>query len=294
MIASLRNREAQAGLLFAAVPMLLFVAFYAFPLVWAVWISLFNYGLFGPDEFVGTGNYVWLLKDPYLHKAMYNTVKYTAFVVPAQMVLGLSLAMIVNQGLRGERFFRAAFYFPCVASSAAITMIAMFILSPGDSGLLNRMLGLLHLPQPNWLSDSTTALPAIMGLNVWTASGAMMLFYLAALQTIPTDLYEAAEVEGATPWQKFRKITFPLLRPANYFVAVISTIGCMKVFDQAFIVSGGTGGPNYSTMTVALYIYRLAFSDVAFGYAAAVGMGLFAVIFMITLLQKRFFPEEAA
>lgn len=286
-----KRSEARAGLLFAGVPMIVFGAFFVFPLLYAIYISLFNYGLWGPEQFVGLGNYEWILKDQYLHRAILNTVMYTAIVVPAQMALGLTLAMIVNQKLRGRKFFRAAFYFPAVASSAAVTMIAMYVLSPGDSGLVNRMLGAVGLPQPAWLADSHTALPAIMGLNIWTSSGVMMLFYLAALQNIPTDLYEAADVEGASRWQQLRSITLPLLRPAHFFVAAMSVIGCMKVFDQAFIVSKGTGGPNYSTMTVVLYIYRLAFSDVSVGYASAVGVALFALIFAITLAQKRLFRD---
>jgi ABC-type sugar transport system permease subunit len=295
MIGLLRNRfdgEARAGLAFVSVPMALFSVFFVFPLAYALYMSVFNYGLDGPDEFVGLGNYTWLLKDPYLHKALWNTLRYTLVVVPVQMALGLSLALIVNQSIPGQKFFRSAFYFPSVTSSAAVTMIALFVLSPGDAGLLNRMLGFVGLPQPNWFGDSSTALPAIMGLNAWTTAGTMMLFYLAALQAIPNDLYEASSLDGASSWKAFWKITFPMLRSGHYFVAMVSIIGCMKVFDQAFIVSNGTGGPNYSTMTIVLYIYRVAFNDVSFGYASAIGVALFALLFSLTIVQKRFFAEE--
>lgn len=285
--------ERLAGLAFVALPMLFFAVFYVFPLVQALWMSLFNWDLQGRGDFVGAGNYAWFLRDEYLWKAVGNTLRYTIVVVPLQMALGLSLALIVSQKVLGQRFFRSAFYFPSVTSSAAVTMIALYVLSPGDSGLLNRLLGGVGLPQPDWFADSSTALPAIMGLSVWTTSGTMMLFYLAALQNIPTDVYEAAEIEGSSAWQTFWRITFPLLKPGHYFVAVVSIIGCMKVFDQAFIVSGGTGGPNYSTMTVVLYIYRVAFSDVSLGYASAIGVALFAVIFALTLVQKRWFDDDA-
>jgi multiple sugar transport system permease protein len=128
-----------------------------------------------------------------------------------------------------------------------------------------------------------------VGLNAWTTSATMMLFYLAALQAIPTDVYEAAAIDGAKTWRTFWKITFPLLKPGHFFVAVVSIIGAMQIFDQAFIVSGGNGGPAYSTMTAVLYLYRTAIADVNFGYAAAIGVVLFSVIFLVTLLQRFLF-----
>ena len=130
-----------------------------------------------------------------------------------------------------------------------------------------------------------------MGLNVWTTSGTMMLFYLAALQAIPTDVYEAAAIDGAGAWRTFWKITFPLLKPGHFFVAVVSVIGALKVFDQAFIVSGGAGGPNYSTLTAVLYLYQTAIQDVDFGYAAAIGVALFVLIFTLTLIQRLLFGK---
>lgn len=291
MIRDRLDSEARAGMAFAAVPAVLFGAFFVFPLIWSVWISTFNWGLFGPDEFVGLGNYAWLAKDPYLHKAIVNTVLFTVLVVPAQMALGLALAMLVNQGWKGESLMRAAFYFPAVASSAAVTMIAMYLLSPGDAGVVNKILGFFHLPQPAWLADASTALVSLMGIAVWTGAGPVMLFYLAALKSVDTDMYEAADVEGATSWEKFRNITLPVLRPTHFFIGVLCTIGTMKIFDQAFIVSDGTGGPNYSTMTIVLYIYRLAFADTAFGYAAAVGVAFFVFVFLLAMVQRRLFDQ---
>ena len=134
-----------------------------------------------------------------------------------------------------------------------------------------------------------------MALNAWTTSGTIMLFYLAGLQAIPTDVYEAAAIDSAGRWRMFWKITFPLLKPSHFFVAVVSVIGALKVFDQAFIVSNGTGGPSYSTLTGVLYLYRTAFADIRFGYAAAIGVALFAIIFTITLVQRLLFgrPETA-
>ena len=130
-----------------------------------------------------------------------------------------------------------------------------------------------------------------MGLNVWTTSATVMLFYLAALQSIPTDVYEASAIDGAGRWRTFSKITFPLLKPGHFFVAVVSIVGCLKVFDQPYIVSGGTGGPAYSTLSVVLYLYQTAFQNIEFGYAAAMGVALFAVILTLTVIQRLLFGK---
>ena len=280
-----RLREALVGYGFVAVPMGVFVLFFIYPLFYALYISRYDWGVFGKIETLGLENYRTLIHDDLFWKALKNTLMYTAVVVPLQMALGLSVAVIVNVGIRGRTFFRSAFYFPSLASSAAITAIAIYILSA--DGLLNAIIG----GQRPWFGDSDTALWAIAGLNAWTTSGTMMLFYLAALQSIPTDVYEAAAIDGAGVWRTFWKITFPLLKPAHFFVAVVSIIGAMKMFDQAFIASGGSGGPNYSTVTVVLYLYQTAIKDVNFGYAAAIGTALFVLIFALTLIQRLLFGK---
>jgi multiple sugar transport system permease protein len=286
---SAKLKEALTGYGFVLVPMGYFLVFFIFPIGYAVYISFYDWGVLGKIEPVGLDNYRLLLEDELFRRALKNVVYYTVVVVPCQMALGLFLAVIVNNALRFRAFFRAAYYFPALASSAAITAIAIYLLSA--DGLVNQVLG---TDQP-WLGDSDTALESIMALNIWTTSGTIMLFYLASLQSIPTDVYEAAAIDGAGPWRTFRKITFPLLRPAHFFVLVLSVIGCLKVFDQAYIVSGGAGGPNYSTLTPVLYLYQVAIQDVDFGYAAALGVALFLIIFTATLLQRLLFgrPEIA-
>jgi multiple sugar transport system permease protein len=212
-------------------------------------------------------------------------------VVPTQMALGLVLALAVNARIRGRTFFRAAYYFPSLTSSAAITAVAIYILN--SNGVLNSILSKIKGEEVNtpWFGQSGTALESIMGLNVWTTSGTMMLFYLATLQSIPTDVYEAAAIDGASRWRIFWRITFPLLKPGHFFVAVLSIIGCLKIFDQAFIVSGGKGGPAYSTETAVLYLYQTAINDQYWGYAAALGVVLFLIIFVITLAQRLLFGK---
>lgn len=282
-------REALVGYAFVVLPLASFLIFSFYPLGYAFYISYFDWGPLGKIESLGFENYRELLRDDLFHRALENTLRYTAIVVPAQMALGLTMAVVVNQALRFRTFFRAAFYFPSLASSAAITAIAIYILSA--DGLLNSAIGGVRGEDYGhpWFGHSSTALESIMGLNIWTTSGTMMLFYLAALQAIPTDVYEAAAIDGAGAWRTFWRITFPLLKPGHFFVAVVSVIGSLQVFDQAFIASGGGGGPNYSTMTVVLYLYNTAINDVLFGYAAAVGVVLFGIIFVFTLIQRLLF-----
>jgi multiple sugar transport system permease protein len=284
-VRSAKLREALVGYGFVIAPMAVFLVFFIFPIAYAVYISFFDWGVLGKIESVGLDNYRILRDDDIFWRAVKNTLYYTVGTVPVQMALGLFLAVIVNGALRGRTFFRAAFYFPSLASSAAITAIAIYILNA--DGLLNAVLG----SNQAWFGDSDTALESIMGLNAWTTSGTIMLFYLASLQSIPTDVYEAAAIDGAGAWRTFWKITFPLLKPGHFFVAVLSVIGCLKVFDQAFIVSGGAGGPNYSTLTAVLYLYQTAIQDVDFGYAAAVGVALFVLIFTVTLIQRLLFGK---
>ena len=276
-------RETLVGYGFVLVPMGLFALFFIYPMVYAVYISRYDWSVYGKIDFLGWKNYSALWHDPIFRRAIRNTLEYTAWVVPLQMALGLSMAVVVNQKIRARAFFRSAFYFPSIASSAAVTSLALYILS--SDGLLNKILGAVGLPQPTWFYDTSTALPAITGLNAWTTSGTMMLFYLASLQAIPTDVYEAAAIDGAGAWRTFWRITFPLLKPGHFFVAVVSIIGAMKVFDQNYIVSKGTGGPAYSTESVVLYLYQTAIRDIHFGLAAAMGVVLFVVIFLFTLLQ---------
>jgi ABC-type sugar transport system permease subunit len=277
-----RTRESLWGYAFVLVPMAVFGVFFIYPFGYAIYISFYKWGILGKDptnRAASLHNYHAVLHDPVFHTAIKNMLEYTVGVVPLEMALGLSMALIVNASIRGKAFFRAAFYFPSIASSVAITTIAIYLLN--SDGLLNRLIG-SHTP---WFTTASSAIWAIVGLNAWTTAGTVMLFYLAALQSIPTDVYEAAAVDNTKSWRTFWKITFPLLRPAHFFVLVIFGIGALKIFDQAFIVSGGAGGPNYATMTPVLYIYREAFFSSDFGIAAAAGVVLFVIIFGLTAVQ---------
>lgn len=293
-----RTQEALAGYAFIAIPMAIFLVFNIGAIAFAAVISVFDWGVrAGPREFLGTENYMRALDDPIFWKAVGNTFRYAVIVVPLQMALGLFLAVIVNQKIRGQTFFRAAFYFPAIASSAAITVLFLFIMNP--DGLFNGfrealgpfdVFGYLGISdRHSWVGHSSTALESIMVLNAWTTSGTMMLFYLASLQTISRETYEAAELDGANAWQTFWRITFPLLKPGHYFVATVSFIGALQVFDQAYIAGGPEGTPNNALTTMVLFLVRNVTTTIDMGFAAAVGMILFAIIMAVTLVQRRLF-----
>jgi multiple sugar transport system permease protein len=295
--------EAVAGYLFVAVPMLLFLVLNVGSIFYALYISVWKWNLrTGPVEFTGLRNYTTALNDPVFQTAIKNTLYYAVAWVPLTMVLGLFLAVIVNQKIRGQTFFRAAFYFPAIASSAAITTLWIFIVAP--DGIFNQSRAALGLnplfsllgfsAAQNWIGDQGTAMNTIILLNAWTTSGTFMLFYLASLQSISHEVYEAAAVDGASAWQVFRRITFPLLKPGHYFVATVAVIGALQLFDQALIGGGVNGAPNNALMTMVLYLYNAAFSQFNFSYAAAIGIILFVVIFTATLVQRRLFGQAPA
>jgi multiple sugar transport system permease protein len=295
-----RRSEALAGYAMIAVPMALFLILQIGSVFYALYISLWKWNVrSGPVDFLGLKNYQNLANDPIFIRAVQNSIYYAVVWVPLTMVIGLFLAVIVNQKIRGQTFFRASFYFPAIASSAAITILWIFIVAP--DGLFNTLRAAMGInpifsflgfsPGQNWINDQNTALNSVIILNAWTTSGTFMLFYLASLQSISGQIYEAAAIDGASPWQAFRQITFPLLRPGHYFVATVGVIGALQLFDQVAIAGGPNGDPNNSLMTVVLYLYNAAFRQFSFGYAAAVGVVLFVVIFGATLLQRRLFGQ---
>jgi len=293
-----RRSEWLAGYAFIAIPMVLFLILNIGSIAYAAFISVFQWNIrSGAGKFIGTKNFQDALSDPIFAKAIQNSLYYAVVWVPLTMAVGLFLAVLVNQKLRGRTFFRAAFYFPAIASSAAITILWIFLAAPDGffNGVraaigLNPLFQLLGFTDnQNWIGNAGTALNSIIVLNAWTTSGTFMLFYLASLQTISGEIYEAAAIDGAGSWQMFWRITFPLLKPGHYFVATVAVIGALQLFDQAAIAGGNDGSPSNSLMTVVLYLYNQAFAKFDFDYAAAVGLILFAIIFTITVIQRKLF-----
>ncbi|HOO31507.1 MAG TPA: sugar ABC transporter permease [Thermotogota bacterium] len=233
-------------------------------------------------KIVGLENFAKLLDDQYFWLSLKNTVVYTAIVVPIQTFLAVILAVVANRGIKGRQLFKIIFFLPAVTSSAALSMI--FKLIYAKPGVLNKLLNL----SVDWLQNPSTALIAIMIMNIWSTAGYFMVTYLAGLQNIPKSLYEASEIDGANFRTRFTKITLPLLRPQILFVSTMGIIGCMQVFDQIYFLI-----KNMRNITLAFYIYRNAFEYSKMGYASALSMVLFALILIITFAQKKFIKEES-
>jgi multiple sugar transport system permease protein len=259
--------------------------------LYAFYLSFYrvNLGIEAP-VFRGLKNYqnIWfdLTHDGDFKVGLINGVKYTVGVVILQTVLGLALAVLLNQRIRARGFFRTLFYLPALTSSVAISLIFLWLYTP--DGAINRLFGVFGIQGPNWLHDPLTALPAIMLLNIWTTAPTFMIIYLAALQDIPPTLSEAARVDGANGWQVFRHVTLPLLRPTTFLVVALGTIGAFQVFDQIYLMEGAEGGPLRSTLTPVVNIYNTAFRSSLFGLACAEAFVLFVVIFAFTIVQRRF------
>lgn len=285
-----QKEQARTAYLFIGFPLLLFSVFTFFPIIFAFIISFYDWNLLIPDKpFIGLANYIELFQDRVFLIAIKNTIVYTLGVVPIQTFLALVLAFIMNQKLKGRAFFRLAFYIPAVTSSVVTSIIFVWIYS--KPGLLNYLLSLIGMEGTDWLTNPSTALFAIMALNIWTTSGYFMISFLAGLQSIPPSLYEAARIDGANQWQQFWNITVPMVRPITYFVVVLGLIGCFQVFDQIYVMS--SGGPVNSTTTMSYFTYNNSFKYFRLGYGAASAVVLAIIIFGATWMQKRYFPSEA-
>lgn len=284
--------------LFILIPMTIFMVFFLGAMGFDFWISFNHWAILDSPRFVGSANYNYVFRvDPVFWTAIGNTFEYALIVVPLQTVIAFMLALTVNQNIRGRAFFRTTFYFPSVTSSVAISLIFLYLFN--NTGLLNTLIGDIHignhyLQGPNWLGDPHIALKSIMGLNIWTTTGTLMVVFLAALQDVPRDTLEAAALDGATGFQAIIRIVVPLIRPAMFFVVANGIIGTLQIFDQAFILSQGSGGPENSTMTAVLYIYNQAFGNDFYGVAAAASFVLFAFIFAATIIVRRLIGEETA
>lgn len=289
-----KRDEVIMGYLFVFIPMIIFFTFFFGGMIFDFWVSFYSWTILNTPRFVGSANYNYLWRvDGVWPIALGNTIEYAVVVVPVQTAISFLLALIVNQNIRGRNFFRTTFYFPSVTSSVAISLIFLFLFN--NFGLMNYLLSQIpfwHPQGPNWLGDPHYALKSIMGLNIWTTTGTLMVVFLAALQDVPREVLEAAAIDGATGPRAVFRIVLPLIRPALFFVVANGLIGTLQIFDQAFILSQGSGGPDNSTMTAVLYIYINAFTNGYYGVAAAASFMLFAFIFVATLIVRRFVGGE--
>jgi multiple sugar transport system permease protein len=265
-----------------------FILFGAGPIIASVLLSFTDYDIFNAPSWVGIANYRELFtQDPLIYKALWNTLFYTVFAVPLGTAFALLLAMLLNQKLPGLSVWRTVYYLPCVVSGVAMAVLWRWIFNP-EMGILNSalrpLLRLFDLPDPKWLLDPALAKPAYIIMSLWGVGGGMVIF-LAALQTIPKHLYEAAEIDGAGRWSQFRHVTLPMLTPVTFFVLTMGFIGSFQIFAQAYVMTGR--GPDNATLFYVLYLFDQAFRYFRMGYASAMAWLLFLIILGITIFQFR-------
>ena len=284
-------QEAMTGYSFMAPTIIVMTIFTILPIVYAIFLSFNRVRILGElsYRFIGWKNFLRVAGDERVWIALKNTAEYVIIVVPIQTFLALVLALVLNSKIKGKNLFRIIFFLPTVTSSAVLTLIFMWIYN--TNGLLNDFLAFLGLPIYNWLGDPAVALKSIMIMNIWSTAPFFMVIYLAALQDIPESLYEAAKIDGANGLDRFFNITLPLLKPVTFFIVVMGIIGTFQLFDQSYIFSAGSGGPNNSTLTVVLLIYQYAFKSLDMGYAAALALMLAGVIMVATVIQRQLFKE---
>lgn len=276
-------RDNIAGFLFISPWLLHFTLLIAFAMIYSFRISLMETDLLSTEKFVGFANYKQLWNDELFWKSFRVTAYYSFVLVPSGIVIALAIAMLMNQKVKLLGVWRTLFYLPSVVSGVAVAILWGYVLNP-RFGLLNLGLRNIGIEGPRWLFSETWAVPGFILMGLWGAGGAMLL-YLAGLQGIPTQLYEAAEIDGAGSWSRFRHITIPMLTPTIYFNLLINIIGSFQVFTQSYIMTGG--GPNNATLTQVLYLYRKGFQNFQFGYASALAWALFLVIMIFTVLVVR-------
>lgn len=273
--------------------LILFAVFVVFSIGFSFYISFHQWDILNPIKpFVGLDNYRQLKSDSYFHKALYNTFIYTLFSVPLTMAAGLAVALLLNQSIRGRAIFRTAFFLPVITPLVVAALMWKWVYD-GDYGLANYYLQQLHIISSpiGWLSNPNLALPSVIVMTIWKGVGFAMVIYLAGLQAIPEEYYEAAKVDGAGAFHRLRYITIPLVAPTSFFLLVIGVIGSFQVFTEVFIMT--SGGPLSSTTTIVYYLWTMAFVNFQMGYATAIAYALFAIIFIFTCIQVRFLYREA-
>jgi len=278
----LMRKEAVAAYLFLTPCILGLLIFEAGPVIASAVLSLMDWDLLSPPKWVGLSNFrEMLLRDKLVPLSMFNTVYYTFFGVPLQLVAALGAALLLNSRVRGIRLYRTAFYVPSVTPAVANAILWVLIFNP-ESGIANYVLSSLGLPTYRWLVDPPLAKPAFILMSLW-GIGPTMVIFLAGLQGIPEYLYEAASIDGAGALRNFRHITIPMLTPTIFFNLIIGVIGSFQVFTNAYIMTGG--GPANATLFYMLYVYRNAFQYLRMGYASTLAWFLFLVIALLTAVQ---------
>ena len=279
------SREARAGWLFISPWLIGFLCLTGGPLFFSLYASFTNYNMTSRMDFIGLSNYIKMFtKDPVFWKSLGNTLYYVALAVPSSCICAIFLATLLNQKVKGTPLFRMLFYLPTVLSGVAVYQLWMQLLAP-QSGLINSVLRLVGIEGPSWLSDPAWTKPSLVMMRVW-ALGTSMLLYLSSMNSVSKDLYEAADIDGASFLQKFRKITLPQISPIIFFDIITNMTGAFQVFQEALVMSkNGKGDPAGSLLFYNLHIYQEAFTHYDMGYASAMAWFLLLIVMSITVVN---------
>lgn len=281
-------REWRTGLLFVGPWIIGFFVFSALPMVASLVLSLTNFDPREPDEiqFIGLANYARMLHDPILLESIWVTLRFALMLVPLSLAFALAVALLINSTLlAGRNVFRTLFYIPMQIPIVASTVVWIGVLH-ANNGWLNKALEAVGIPGPNWLQSPTWVGPALVIMGLW-GIGNMMLIFLAGLQGVPTELYDAAKVDGAGPWSSFRNVTLPMISPVLFYNLIIALIATFQYFTQAYVISNGRGDPDRATLFFNLQLYREAFGFFHMGYASALAWLLFVIVLGLTIILFR-------
>jgi multiple sugar transport system permease protein len=279
-----RAGEGRWVLLFLAPALIGLAVLSAGPILATFGISLTKWDMLTAPQFVGLDNYAKLLGDDRFLKALRNTVFYTVVSVPVGLTLALGLALALNQQIRGIAWIRTAYFLPLVTSATAIALVWLWIYSP--TGPLNDILAALGIPRQRWVADPTLAMPSIIAMSIWQGLPANVIIFLAGLQAIPAEYYDAASVDGAGRQKRLRNITLPLLTPSIFFTGVLALIGAFQVFDQVYVMAN-PGKPGEATITLVYFIYEAGFRNFKMGYAGAASWIMFLIVAVATIVYFR-------
>lgn len=280
---TLGQREALFGWLFVGPAVLGFLIWVVGPMLYSGWLSLNDWDLIRPPRFVGLDNFVRMFNDPLFYRSLWVTVVYTVFHVPLTLILAFAVAMLLNSKVKGIAFFRTLYYLPNIVPAVANAVLWVWIFN-SEFGLINLVLRSLGMSKVLWLQNPQTALPALILMSLWTMGGVMIIF-LAGLNGIPEELYEAARIDGAGSWASFRFITIPLMTPIIFFNLILQIINSFQVFTAGFLITAG--GPNYATNFYVLHLFNTAFTYFDMGYASALAWVLFFIILALSLITFR-------
>ncbi|MBR8665754.1 carbohydrate ABC transporter permease [Bacillus paralicheniformis] len=271
--------------------LLILSVFLVIPSIMAVYYAFTDYYLLTPDmrKFVGFDNFIKLFKDPIFLKSLSNTLKFVVLVIPLQIGAALGLALLLNKKRKANTFFKVAYFSPVVMSLVVISVLWLYLLNPNE-GMINNVLTHVGLPPQPFLTSPEQAIFTIVFVSVWQGAGFQMLIFLAGLQNIPGDVYEAAQLDGMNKWQRFIYITLPLLKPTSIFIFITTLISAFKLLVQPMVMT--QGGPVNSTMTVVYYIYQTGFTDRMVGYASSIALLFGTIIGLVTLAQRKLVKED--